>query len=606
MPAQKQAAFLGRNIRLGLDRINRVVPSQQTWSGIHVGGTNGKGSICALLAAMFKLSGLSHGTYTSPALPERHNCITINGLYINKRMYDMELQHVDEAYQRAATGWTRSSGEDPGDITPFERETAAAFRAFNKLNVKHGIVEVGMGGATDATNAMRYKAITIISRIDLDHQEYLGDTIEKIAKVKAGIMRQGVPCVVDHTNPASVIDVLQKHAQAIGTQITLSSKALPLIEGIDIERFRLEDYEQQNLLCARLAFHKLFPNLSIDVNQLLSLKPKPPGRLEPVRVSGLTGDTRKEPVLVDAAHNMLGVEALAKYADTRLRKGSEPVTWVIGFSSSKSKSFAKMIETLLRPQDRLAFVKYVQGPDDPPPAPAELGREIGAQIIREESRLYDGEESVGSGVQWACEQAGEGPVVVTGSLYMIRELYQMDGVEPSRKTKTRRPGRSQLWRYVKLSQERPLTPEEAREFKQARRHWHLSPVKSVVFRQVRNGGRPNSFYIPEKIRQLQQSAAHHRGQADGYGSAIRSVKNDLKKAEEDTQLIESLQDLERRRDEHLQAYNGAMFRIRGHLADPEMKLMSHEDIFGTTGKPKSKLAAALSPAVSGTRSNEKW
>lgn len=594
MPSQKQSATAHRNIKLGLERISRVVPDEQKWIGVHVGGTNGKGSICALLAGMFKLSGISHGTYISPALPESYNGITINGLYINKRMYEMELKQVEESYKRVAPGWKFSAEEDPGDLTPFELETAAAFSVFNKMNVQYGVVEVGMGGATDATNVMKQKAVTVISKIDLDHQEYLGNTIEEIAKVKAGIMRPGVPCIVDHTNPASVMDVLREHAQSVGTQVSLSSKALPLIEDLDANRFKLQDYEQQNLLCATLAFRKLFPNLQVDVNKLLSLKPQLPGRMEQVKVSGLTNNTRQQPVLVDGAHNMLGVEALAKYVDGTVRKANEPVTWVIGLSSSKSKPFSKIIETLIRPQDNLAFVEYSQGPNDPPAAPAELGRQVAAQVIEDESRLYDGEPNIGKGVQWACGKAGEGPVVVTGSLYMIREFYKMDGVEPSRKIKMRRPGRSQLWRYIQLSKERPLTPEESREFKQARRHWYLSPVNSHVFRDVRNGSSPVSRSPPERIRKLQQVAAHHQTQADGYENAIRSVKEDLKSgAGAKEGLSTKLEDLQRKRKEHLHAYGSAMFQIRGRAADPEKKYISHEEIFGRPEKRKSAILALL-------------
>ncbi|KFG83528.1 dihydrofolate synthetase Fol3 [Metarhizium anisopliae] len=594
MPAQRQSAMANRNIKLGLERISRVVPEEQKWIGVHVGGTNGKGSICALLAGMFKLSGISHGTYISPALPERHNAITINGLYINKRMYDMELQHVEEAYKRVSCGWTFAAGEDPGDLTPFELETAAAFRVFNKMNVQYGIVEVGMGGATDATNAMKDKAVTVISKIDLDHQEYLGNTIEEIAKVKAGIMRPGVPCIVDHTNPSSVMDVLRDHARTVGTQVSLSSKALPFIESLDRDRFKLQDYEQQNLLCATLAFRNLFPHLHIDVNKLLALKPQLPGRMEQVFVAGLTDGTRQKSVLVDGAHNMLGVEALAKYVDGSLRKTSEPVTWVIGLSSSKSKPFSKIIETLVRPEDNLAFVEYAQGPNDPPPAPADLGRGVATQIIQDESRIYDGEPNIGNGVQWACSKAGDGPVVVTGSLYMIREFYKMEGVEPSRKIKTRRPGRSQLWRYIQLSKERPLTSEEAREFKQARRHWYLSPMNSSVFRDIRNGGNPVSPPTPESIRKHQQDAAHHKSQADGYRSAIRSARKDMdSNADGDGELSKILESLEQRRDEHLRAYNNAMFKVRGHAVDSEKKYMSFEDIFKQPDKRRSRIAALL-------------
>ena len=109
------------------------------------------------------------------------------------------------------------------------RETLMAFHVFNQMRVKYGIVEVGMGGATDATNIMMHKAVTVISKIDLDHQEYLGRTIQAIARVKAGIMRPNVPCIVDHTNSDSVLDVLREYADSIGTEVVLSHQARPLL-----------------------------------------------------------------------------------------------------------------------------------------------------------------------------------------------------------------------------------------------------------------------------------------------------------------------------------------------------------------------------------------
>lgn len=617
LPLEKQVASGYRDIRLGLERIKRVVPAEQSWAGVHVAGTNGKGSICALLSGMFKLSGISHGTFTSPAIPERHNAITINGLYVNKRMYEGELRHVEAAYRRAASGWTFASGEDPGDLTPFELQTAAAFRVFDKMHVKYGIAEVGMGGSTDATNAMREKAVTVISKIDLDHQEYLGSTVEEIAKVKAGIMRRGVPCVVDHSNSSAVMAVLREHAQSVGTQISSSSKALLLLDGLDQAKFQLEDYERQNLLCARLAFFALFPNLDVDINTLLRTRPYPPGRKEVVNVSGLTDGARQEPVLVDAAHNLLGFEALAKHVQAKLRHDGRPVTWVIGLSSSESKPFSKMIETLVRPGDNLAFVEYSPEPSDPPSTPADLGRSVAGELVGRGAHIYDGEPDVASGLRWACGKAGDGPVVVTGSLYLVRELYRLAGVDPQRKVGTRRPGPAQLWHYTQLSQQRRLTDEEAREFKQARRHWHLSPLRNPTFRGVREGGLPQPPRVPEKTRQLQREAAYCKRQGDGYSLAIQSIKRDLAAAADLaakerrrgssndkrrgssnnghglTTLEMMLDELKKRHARHMRGYNKAMFAVRGYIADPEKKHMSHEEMFGTQPKPARRVAALL-------------
>ncbi|PHH69935.1 hypothetical protein CDD80_6351 [Ophiocordyceps camponoti-rufipedis] len=587
LPAEKR---IERKIRLGLDRVRRVVPAKQDWIGVHVAGTNGKGSICTLLAGMLRRAGIGHGVFLSPAMPEPHNGVLINGRYANRRMYELERDGVQAAYSRVSSGWTFATGETPDDLTPFELQTATAFRVFDKMHVKYGIVEVGMGGSTDATNVMREKAVTIISRIGLDHQEYLGGTIEEIARVKAGIMRQGVPCIVDPSNPDEVMRVLSEEAYNAGTQITMASRAEPLLAGLDRDRFRLEPYEERNLLCALLAFQKLFPNLKMDVNELVSTDSLLPGRKEKISVTGLTGGLRRLPILVDGAHNMLGFEALAAHVQGSVRQGDEPVTWVMALSSSTSKPFAKMMETLVQPQDRLAFVEYVAQDGDPPPTAADLGRDLGRIILRDDqSQLYDGDPSVGAGVVWACTEAGKGPVVVTGSLYMIRDLYQLEGVEPSRKIGTMRPGPSQLWHYTRLAQERTLTADEESEFKRARRHNHLSPRRSHVFRHVRDGGQPKPVPVPDSVRQAQRTAAYHKKQADGCKVAIESMREDRKKSSSDGHLDKTMKELQRKQQEHLREYRRTMLRVRGRNPDPNRKFTSYQDIF-RKAKPSKQTA----------------
>ncbi|RCI13166.1 hypothetical protein L249_1150 [Ophiocordyceps polyrhachis-furcata BCC 54312] len=592
LPVEKQFDAARRNIRLGLERISRIIPARQDWIGIHVAGTNGKGSICMLLAGMLRRAGLSHGVFVSPAMPEPHNGVLINGRYANKRMYELETNDVCASYRRAASGWKFSLGEDPGDLTPFELQTATAFRVFDKMHVKYGIVEVGMGGATDATNAMREKAVTIISRIGLDHQEYLGGTIEAIAKVKAGIMRKSVPCIVDDTNPDSVLAVLTEHANEVGTQIWLSSKAAPLLKNLDRERFQLRPYEERNLMCALLAFQGLFPNLKLDVNHLVPSQPFLPGRKERVSVTGLTGGLRKNPLFVDGAHNLLGVEALAAHVNEGgMRKGEEPLTWVMGMSSSTTKPFAQIIETLLRPQDNLAFAEYEPQANDPLPAPADLGRDIGRALLNDASQIYDGDASISAAVQWACAKAGEGPVVVTGSLYMIRELYKVDGVEPQCKIGTMRPGPSQLWHYTRQAMQRVLTDEEEREFKRARQHNWVSPRVSPVFRDVRDGGKPRTEVVPEWVRDLHRTAAHHKKQADGYGAAIASIEKDMGEGGKDSPLGQTIRELKVKQGEHRRMYDKAILDVRQRVSNK--RFLSYTQIFGRRKKRREGPVTAL-------------
>ena len=483
---KKEAEKATRDIRLGLERIARVVPDIQEWQGVHVGGTNGKGSICAYLSGLFTLAGISYGRYVSPAFPEKHNAVTINGRYVNPRVYELATHKVSTLYQRRQRGWRLASSESPGPLSPFELETATAFRVFNELRVRYGIVEVGMGGADDATNVMRRKAVTVISKIDLDHQEYLGRTIEDIAKVKAGIMRPGVPCVVDHTNPPTVIKVLRDHASKIGARIALTWKAEPFLSTLDNDRWQLEDYQIQNLLCAALAFRHLFPYQEINLDRLLDMEPYLPGRMEWVGISNLTKGHYSAPVLVDAAHNLLGMESLAKYTDNHLRSNDKPVTWVVGLSSSTTKPFTKMLQTLVRPQDNVAFVEYDQQENEPQATPAQMGRDILRHIVANRDRIYDGKPSIEHAIEWAAQKAGSGQLVITGSLYLIRDLYLLKGLERSRDVPDRKPGSSQLWRFSKLWGQRSLTPGEYKEFRSAKSHWQRHQLE-LAMKKIQGG-----------------------------------------------------------------------------------------------------------------------
>lgn len=598
LSSKRKSGF--RDIRLGLDRIDRVVPEKQTWKGVHVGGTNGKGSIVAFLSGLFKLAGIGYGSYISPAFPERHNGVMINGLYVNPRMYEMERQHVQEKYDRIASGWERRHAEDPETLSPFELETATAFRVFNKMHVPYGIVEVGMGGATDATNVMKEKAVTIISKIGLDHQEYLGNSITNIARVKAGIMRKGVPCVVDHTNDPRVIQTLRDHARQIGTELTLTWKAEPLLMTLSNDRWKLEGYQIQNLLCAAVAFRHLFPHKEIDFDKLMALQPYLPGRMEKVKIRSEDGGSKRV-ALVDGAHNMLGIEALVGYVQKHLRKGGQPVTWIMGMSSSKHKPFAKMIEKILRPGDNFAFVEYAPGPNEPPPAPANYGVEQAKTVLGDPSQIYEGEPDIGSALDWAFGKAGEdGPVVITGSLYLIRDLFNLERVTRSREPKTRRPGRSQLYRYTRLAQMRKLTEEESREFKRARRHWRLSPIRHHVFATIPEGSSPSATQVSKQVSELQRLAAFHNEQANAYKKARASVESDIKEKKQQQQsnkedgnaktttkqLHNQLMALNEQVETHRKAYADAMLKLRGYYPSPQKKYMGHRRIVGYPRKPK--------------------
>lgn len=175
-------------IDLSLGRIERLLtklgnPERRVPPVIHVAGTNGKGSTCAFLRSMLEAAGKRVHVYTSPHLVRFHERIRLSGKLIDED----ELQALLEECEVA-------NGGDP--ITFFEITTAAAFLAFSRRKADALILEVGLGGRLDATNVIERPAVTVITPIDLDHQQYLGDDIKAIAGEKAGIMKPRVPCIL--------------------------------------------------------------------------------------------------------------------------------------------------------------------------------------------------------------------------------------------------------------------------------------------------------------------------------------------------------------------------------------------------------------------------
>lgn len=174
-------------IDLTLDRMWRLLdalgnPQDRLPPVIHIAGTNGKGSTQAMIRAGLEASGAKVHAYTSPHLARFHERIRLAGTLISEEALTKAL---DRCY----------AANDGADITYFEITTCAALLAFAETPADYTLLEVGLGGRLDATNVITPK-VSIITPVDLDHQQFLGDTIEQIAGEKAGIIKRGVPCIV--------------------------------------------------------------------------------------------------------------------------------------------------------------------------------------------------------------------------------------------------------------------------------------------------------------------------------------------------------------------------------------------------------------------------
>ncbi len=190
-------------IDLTLDRLLRLLPllgnpQDRLPPIIHIAGTNGKGSTQAMIRAGMEAAGLVVHAYTSPHLARFHERIRVAGTLIT----EADLTAALDECERAIAGT---------NITFFEVTTAAAFLAFARTPADYTLLEVGLGGRYDATNVFKRPALTIITPVSIDHQQYLGDTLAEIASAKAGIIKRGVPCVVGPQEDAAM-DVIEAEA----------------------------------------------------------------------------------------------------------------------------------------------------------------------------------------------------------------------------------------------------------------------------------------------------------------------------------------------------------------------------------------------------------
>ncbi|WP_066686025.1 folylpolyglutamate synthase/dihydrofolate synthase family protein [Caulobacter sp. CCH9-E1] len=248
-------------IDLSLDRMRRLCaalgdPQDRLPPVIHVAGTNGKGSTVAYLRAMAEAAGLKVHVFTSPHLVRFSERIRLAGALIT----DEHLADVLDRVEAANAGH---------EITFFEITTAAAFVAFAEVPADLCIVEVGLGGILDATNVIQRPAVSVIAPVDIDHREFLGDTIGKIAVEKAGIIKPDAPAVSARQDPEAE-DVLDTTAALAGVELTLMGRDFDAWN----ERGRLLVQMQDRLLdlpAPSLPGEHQFANAGLAVAALLAL-----------------------------------------------------------------------------------------------------------------------------------------------------------------------------------------------------------------------------------------------------------------------------------------------------------------------------------------------
>ncbi len=229
-------------IDLSLDRLNNLLnaldnPQKRLPPVIHVAGTNGKGSTIAILRSIQNAAGLSIHAYTSPHLVHLNERFIIAGKEITEKSLIQTLTECENANAGA-------------EITFFEIITAAGLLVFSKIKADLLLLEVGLGGRFDATNVVSNPILSIITPISLDHQQYLGDTLEKIAYEKAGILKEKRPAIIGQQGPEA-LKVIKLKAEETGSPLFIFQRDWNITETKSAIKFEVEGstsyFEKPNL-----------------------------------------------------------------------------------------------------------------------------------------------------------------------------------------------------------------------------------------------------------------------------------------------------------------------------------------------------------------------
>ena len=393
--------------RLGLERtrelLQRLGDPHKSLKIVHVAGSNGKGSTCAMLDAILRSAGHRTGLYISPYIQNFCERIQVDG----ENIPGEDLARVTERVRAAA----EAMEDHPSQ---FELVTAAAMLYFAERRCDIVVLEVGMGGALDSTNVIDCPEVAVITNIGLEHTEYLGDTIEKIAATKAGVIKPGCRAVCYDGAPEAVDTVRRVCAErGVPLRVADYAKVEPIEQSLDGQRFLWDGAEYRLALLGR---HQLY-NAATVLETVAALRErgwsvpeqavrtglatvKWPARLEVVSRSPLC--------LIDGGHNPQCAEALA--ASLRELLPERKVVFLLGVL--RDKDYAQMME-LLMPHAQ-EFVCLTPLSDRALPA-EEL-----AAYLKEQGAAAHAAADIDEGLRDALDAAGEhGAVVAFGSLYLV-------------------------------------------------------------------------------------------------------------------------------------------------------------------------------------------
>lgn len=371
---------------------------------VHIAGTNGKGSTAAMTASILRRAGYRTGLYTSPYIYRFHERIQVDGVEIS----DEDLTEITEYVKPLADSMAQSP-------TEFELVCCIAFEYFYRKKCDIVVLEVGMGGAWDATNVIEVPEVAVITNIGLDHTEYLGDTVEKIAETKSGIFKPHGHGVVYRSTP-SVEAVYERVCAERDVSLRKADFDGLVLKAHTLEGQVFDCGSRKNLVLPLLGDHQLH-NASV----VLSIADTLIGEgwkiseqniydgIRDVRWPGRFDIVCRKPLfIIDGGHNPQCIEALVKNIQDYL--AGKKVVALTGVLADKD--YADMYKPVMPLVDRFVCIT--------PPNPRKLEAEQLARHLRQAGAQAQASESILDGVKKAMDLAGEdGVVLCFGSLYSI-------------------------------------------------------------------------------------------------------------------------------------------------------------------------------------------
>ena len=400
--------------------LRRLGNPQDSFQVIHVAGTNGKGSVCAYLASVLREGGYRCGLFTSPHLVK-----------INERFQIDEVPVEDELFLRAfekvkhlADELTAQGSYHP---TYFEMLFLMGMCIFQEAGVSYVVLETGLGGRLDATNAIENPLACVITSISMDHIQYLGDTVEAIAGEKAGIIKKGIPVIYD-ANRQKTAQVIGETAQGVGAPAyPVRREDFEIREitssGIEFSYGKTDGRQQEYSIPFIARYQVMNSALALKTLEVLREQQDFTALTDSQVRAGIGGtrwqgrmETIQPGVIVDGAHNEDGV---ANFIETAVYF-RDKYRIVLLFSAVDDKDYPHMIRRIcseLRPAQVVT-------------ATIQEERAVDAQVLAQEFRkngctCVQAENSVKEAFQQAAELRGDGLLFCIGSLYLIGEIKSL-------------------------------------------------------------------------------------------------------------------------------------------------------------------------------------